>query len=223
MLKQMMVALVAVCAPLCAAQAADPYVWGQPGADNVAATTQATPYVTSDATAAFARADSAEWYRQPDLLGFSIGYYDVLKNTPRKSAVDFRAEHRWGVSLLPKIWAGFNGWEPYFQMRPMAGVEATSDGALYGYGGFVFDIFIGKHFFLSPNEVVGAYYRGNGKRLGSFIEFRSTMEVGYRFDNDMRVSASFGHISNAGLTKLNSGTEILSANVYVPVNWVFGD
>ncbi|MGB4101816.1 MAG: acyloxyacyl hydrolase [Alphaproteobacteria bacterium] len=223
MLKQAMVALVAFCAPLCGAQAADPYIWNQAEADKALAVTQASPYMTSDATAAFARTESVAWYRQPDLLGFSVGYYDVLKNTPRKTAADFRVEHRWGVSLLPKIWSGFDGWEPYFQMRPMAGVEATSDGALYGYGGFVFDVFIGKHFFLSPNEVVGAYYRGNGKRLGSFIEFRSTMEVGYRFDNNMRISASFGHISNAGLTRLNSGTEILSGNVYIPVNWVFGD
>ncbi len=181
------------------------------------------PDVASDATIQYARAD-AEWYKMPDLLGFSVGYYDVLKNTPRKSAVDFRAEYRWGVSLLPKIApVTFANWDPYFQVRPMAGVEATSDGALYGYGGFMLDIPIGKHFFIAPNEVVGAYYRGNGKRLGSFIEFRSTLEVGYRFDNNMRIAASFGHISNAGLTKLNSGTEILSGNVYIPVDWVFGE
>lgn len=225
MLKKMLVAVLAVCAPVAAAQAAAPTVWSQPGSNSsVSATTpQQTPYVTSDATASFARADSGEWYNMPDLLGFSVGYYDALRNTPRKSAVDFRAEFRSGISLLPKIWSGFDGWDPYFQMRPMAGVEATSDGALYGFGGFMFDIPIGKHFFIAPNEVVGAYYRGNGKRLGSFVEFRSTLEVGYRFDNNLRIAASFGHISNAGLTQLNSGTEILSGNVYIPVNWVFGN
>ena len=225
MLQKILVAVLAVCAPLCAAQAETPYVWTQPGSAKVASVPapQQTPYVTSDATASFARSESTEWYQMPNLLGFSVGYYDVLSNTPRKSAVDFRVEHRWGVSLLPMVWSGFNGWDPYFQMRPMAGVEATSDGALYGFGGFMFDILIGKHFFIAPNEVVGAYYRGNGKRLGSFIEFRSTLEVGYRFDNNMRIAASFGHISNAGLTRLNSGTEILSGNVYIPVNWVFGD
>ncbi len=164
------------------------------------------------------------WWKQPDLLGFSVGYYDVDQNNPRHQAVDFRAEYRWGTSLLPIVSDSFKSWDKYFQIRPMTGIEGTSSGALYGYGGFMFDIFpFGRNFFIAPNEVVGVYYRGNGKRLGSFVEFRSTMEVGWRFDNDMRIAASFGHISNAGLTYLNPGTEILSANVYIPVDWVFGE
>lgn len=166
----------------------------------------------------------AEWWHQPDLLGFSAGYYDALRDNDRtKRAVDFRAEYRSGLSLLPLIAPQtFSSWERTFQIRPMAGVEATSDGALYGYGGFVFDLFLTRNIFISPNEVVGLYYRGNGKRLGSFVEFRSTIEAGYRFDNDMRISASLGHISNAGLSAYNPGTEIISGNVYIPINWVFG-
>jgi len=163
------------------------------------------------------------WPKQPDLLGFSVGYYDALRNTPRKEATDFRVEFRSGLSLLPMMAPQtFAGWDNVFQVHPMGGVEGTSDGALYGFGGFVFDIFLTQHIFLSPNEVVGLYYGGNGKRLGSFVEFRSTIEAGYRFDNNMRLTASLGHISNAGLTQHNPGTEIVSGNVYIPVDWVFG-
>lgn len=184
---------------------------------------QPAPQAAAPGGMMYARNDGAVWWKQPDLIGFSAGYYDVNRNNPRNPAADFRVEHRWGVSLLPKVSSFFDSWEPYVQFRPLAGLEGTSDGALYGYGGFVMDIFIGENFFLSPNEAVGVYYRGNGKRLGSFVEFRSTMEAGYRFDNNMRVSVSYGHISNAGLTKLNPGTEILSGNVYIPVGWIFGD
>lgn len=160
------------------------------------------------------------WWVFPDLLGFSGGAYDFDRNPSSTTAADFQLEHRWGVSLLPKISHLFNGWDPTFQMRPMAGLEGTSDGALYGYGGFAFDLFIGRHLFLSPNEAVGAYYAGNGKALGSVVEFRSTLDVGYRFGNNLRLSASFGHISNANLTHLNPGTEILSANILIPTHWI---
>lgn len=164
------------------------------------------------------------WEHQPDLLGFSAGYYDALRNNDRTNrAVDFRVEYRSGLSLLPLIAPQtFSGWDKTFQIRPMGGVEGTTDGALYGFGGFVFDIFLTRHIYLAPNEVVGLYYRGNGKRLGSFVEFRSTFEAGYRFDNNMRIGASVGHISNAGLTSYNPGTEIVSGHVYIPTDWVFG-
>lgn len=166
----------------------------------------------------------SNWQNQPDLLGFSAGRFDALRDNDRtKRAIDFRVEYRSGLSLLPRIAPQtFSGWDKTFQIRPMAGIEATSDGALYGYGGFVFDIFLTKNIFLSPSEVVGLFYRGNGKRLGSFVEFRSTIEAGYRFDNNMRLSASLGHISNAGLTSYNPGTEIISGHVYIPTDWVFG-
>lgn len=162
------------------------------------------------------------WYRQPDLLGFSAGYYDMLGKDD--TAVDFRAEFRSGYSLLHGIAPRtFSGWDRYVQIRPMVGVEGTSDGAVYGYGGFVLDAFLTQNIFLSPNLVAGLYYNGNGKRLGSVVEFRSTMEAGYRFDNNWRLSASFGHISNAGLGSKNPGTEILSGNLYVPTAAIFGD
>lgn len=135
-----------------------------------------------------------------------------------------RAEFRSGYSMLRGIAPRtFAGWDKYVQIRPMVGVEGTSDGAVYGYGGFVLDIFLTPNIFLSPNEVVGLYYNGNGKRLGSVVEFRSTLEAGYRFDNNWRLSASFGHISNAGLGSKNPGTEILSGNLYVPTTAIFGE
>ncbi len=155
------------------------------------------------------------WYEHPDLLGFSAGYYNALRSDDRKDrAADFRIEYRSSLSLLPR-----SSWDGVFQIRPMAGLEGTSDSALYAFGGFVFDILLGRHFFLSPNEVVGLYGRGNGKTLGSLVEFRSTLEAGYRFDNAVRVSVSLGHISNANLSTYNPGTEIVSGQIYFPLDW----
>ncbi len=42
--------------------------------------------------------------------------------------------------------------------------------------------------------------RGTARKLGSVVEFRSTFEAGYVFDDQSRLVASFSHTSNAGLT-----------------------
>lgn len=154
---------------------------------------------------------------EPATLGFGVGYYDFIDNNPHQPAADFRVEYRSAFDMLGLAKAH----NSVIAIRPFGGIETTTDGALYGLGGFVFDMPIGKHFILSPNLATGLYYGGDGKRLGSFIEFRSTMEVGYKFDNGVRLTTSFGHISNAGLTDINHGVEILSAYVHVPVDKIF--
>ena len=51
------------------------------------------------------------------------------------------------------------------------------------------------------------YGEGDGKDLGHAIEFRSGIEVAYRFDDYSRLGLSFTHISNAGLDERNPGVE----------------
>jgi hypothetical protein len=58
---------------------------------------------------------------------------------------------------------------------------------------------------------------------GSVVEFRSQLEVGYRFENEMRVSVAYSHISNANLSETNPGVDIISAYLHVPVNLLTGN
>lgn len=154
----------------------------------------------------------------PATIALGVGYYDFNKrNVAQQDAVDFRLEYRAAYDML-QLANARNSW---IEIRPFGGVETTSDGALYGLGGFVFDIPLSKHIILSPNVGTGLYYRGDGKRLGSFVEFRSTFEAGYRFDNDMRLTGQVGHISNAGLTGFNHGVEIAGAYLHFPVSMIF--
>ena len=69
---------------------------------------------------------------------------------------------------------------------------------------------------------MGAYGKGHGKNLGSTVEFRSQFEGGYQFADGKRVSVAFSHISNAGLTKHNPGTEALVFDVQLPIANLFG-
>ena len=158
----------------------------------------------------------------PNLISLGVGWFDFTTNTPQKEAVDFRLEYRWGTSLLPITNDYFKNWDKYFQIHPFAGVETTSRAQLYGFGGFVFDVLLGRNVVFSPNVAVGLYNMGDGKRLGSFVEFRSALEAGWRFDNEMRLTGFVSHISNAGLTDLNPGANTVGAYFHIPTSVLFG-
>jgi hypothetical protein len=47
--------------------------------------------------------------------------------------------------------------------------------------------------------------------------------VGYRFENEMRVSVAYSHISNANLSETNPGVDIISAYFHTPVSMIIGN
>ena len=49
------------------------------------------------------------------------------------------------------------------------------------------------------------------------MEFRSSLELAYRFDNRARLGLSFYHLSNASLDDNNPGTEVFSLNYSIPL------
>ena len=115
-----------------------------------------------------------------------------------------------------------SNWDDWY-LKPFAGVMATTDAALFGYGGFLLDIYFGNRIVFTPNVAVGLYSDGDGKDLGSAIEFRSGVELAYRFDNRARLGVAFHHISNAGISDKNPGTETLTLTLSLPLSNVFGD
>ncbi len=150
----------------------------------------------------------------PALVSLGIGGTDVL-NQQARSAGDFRMEYRSGLSLLPFF-------ESYFKVKPWAGLEVTTRTSIWGGGGILIEVPLGKHFVLTPNIGIGAYDYGRGKNLGSVFEIRSTFEGGYVFDNGTRLVASFGHTSNAGVTKRNPGTEQAMISFQIPISSMVG-
>lgn len=138
----------------------------------------------------------------PGLININLGAFDVVKdNDP---AIDLRINYHFEESL----WI----------MRPWFGLEATSDGALFPTAGILTDFQFGDHFILSPSVGFGAYYKGEGLDLGGIFEIHSKIEATYRFDNDMRFGIALAHISNAHTSKVNTGTEVLSATFSIPIS-----
>ena len=148
--------------------------------------------------AAPARADGDD----PSFLVFGLGYYDMNKQDD--TAVDFRLEYRHG--------------EKFWIFKPWVGVEGTSDGAVYGAAGILIDVYFGTRVVLTPSFGAGLYANGSGKDLGHVVEFRSQIELSYRFDDRSRLGLAFSHISNASIADENPGVEVLNLYYSLPLD-----
>ena len=152
-----------------------------------------------------------------DVFGF--GLFDVkFDGSQTNKATDYRYERRFNNSLL-KI--GPDSYE-FFNLKPFAGFEITSDSANYFLVGVYLEDNIGtlftgdsSNFIFTPSFGTGYYKDGDGKKLGNSIEFRTTLEISYQLKNNNRIGLSFGHISNANLGNNNPGVEILSLSYQV--------
>jgi hypothetical protein len=142
----------------------------------------------------------------PAFLGVALGWYDG--NLRDDQAVDLRVEYRHDARLFGLL-------------KPWAGLEATSDGGFWGGAGVLLDLYFGRRVVLTGSFAPGVYSNGSGKDLGYPLEFRSQIELGYRFDDRSRLSLALSHLSNAGLGDTNPGTEILSLYYHVPLGELF--
>jgi len=145
--------------------------------------------------------------QDPAFITFGGGYYDVIRGD--EPAADFRLEYRSDLEL----WV----------FKPWAGVEATTDGAVYVAAGLLADIYLGNRIVVTPQAGLGYYNNGDGPDLGYPLEFRTGVEVGYRFDDRSRLALGFSHISNADLGDRNPGTEIVTLTYSLPVGRLFGE
>lgn len=140
-----------------------------------------------------------------DLLAFSAAWFDV--NQRDEEAGEFRIEYR----ADEQMWI----------FKPFGGAMATTDGALHGFAGVLIDIPLWNRLYITPSFAPGLYHDGNGKDLYYTLEFRSQIEISYRFNNGHRLGASFNHISNANLGDDNPGVESAALTYIVPFDALF--
>lgn len=107
-------------------------------------------------------------------------------------------------------------------LHPFTGVMFNADGARYAYAGMLIDFPVFDNLFISPSFAPGVYVGGNSKNLYFGLEFRSQLELSYRFEESGRFAASFNHISNASLGMPNPGVESLAISYIFPVSLLTG-
>ena len=140
----------------------------------------------------------------PDYLALGAGYFDFIERS--EPSAEFRVEYRSDLEL--------------WHFKPWIGLEVNTDGGLYGGGGLLLDLHLGD-FVLTPSAGIGGWSQGNSRDLGQVFEFRTQAELAYQFDNRSRLALYFSHISNAGLSDNNPGTEMIGFYYMVPADWLF--
>lgn len=137
---------------------------------------------------------------EPDFLVLGAGAFDIFDDM---TAGEFDAQFR----LNTRLWI----------FRPQVGLSVTTDAAFYAYAGIYSDFHLGDSVVLSPSISVGGFHEGDGKDLGGAVEFRSAIELAYKFENKSRLGLQFGHLSNASIYDSNPGEEFLLLNYSIPV------
>jgi lipid A 3-O-deacylase len=111
----------------------------------------------------------------------------------------------------------------FLHVRPSLGVFGTTDASVYGWFGLSGDIFFGRRIVLTLGSAVGFYLDGEGQDLGHVLEFRSGVEMAYRFDNRSRLGVGVTHLSNANIGEKNPGTETVMLIYSHPLKSLFSD
>jgi opacity protein-like surface antigen len=144
----------------------------------------------------------------PPRLALGAGAFDITPGGQKYAGTQgvFRGEYHFGDVLIPLF-------SPFF------GLDVTTKGGTYVYAGFGFDINFGPNWVLTPNGAAGYYQRGDGTKLGSWMEFRSGAELDYKFADQSRLGVSVQHTSNAGLTKYNPGEQEVLLVYQLPLPW----
>ena len=151
---------------------------------------------------------------------FGIGIYDVkFDGSSSNYATDIRFERRYDNTLVdigPEE-------DNFFYLKPFAGIELTTDSAVYFLGGIYLEDNLGNlltgnqnKWNFTPSFGLGYYDDGDGKKLGNKLEFRTTIEISYQLINNDRIGISLGHISNANIGNKNPGAEIISLSYQKP-------
>ena len=90
-------------------------------------------------------------------------------------------------------------------LNPVIGGFVTAKSATMLYSGF--ETNIGKDsIYLNLSSSAGIYSNGDGKDLGNTLQFKSEVNIFYRLGKSSRLGLGSHHISNAGLSSVNPGT-----------------
>ena len=90
------------------------------------------------------------------------------------------------------------------RLSPITGGFITEKNAFYLYSGVQAEYELGP-FVITPSFAPGYYNYGDGKDLGSPLEFKSEVQVSLDLSESTQFGMSYNHISNASLGSKNPG------------------
>lgn len=134
-------------------------------------------------------------------VAVTAGVFDFTDDTFRAGELggQYRGRGRWWV------------------LHAAAGGMVTTEGAFNLYAGFGIDVPLGRRLLIRVSFAPGYYHEGGGKPLGQALQFRSSFEIGWRFNDGWRIGLEGYHLSNADLAAHNPGEGSLVVALTIPV------
>jgi len=97
------------------------------------------------------------------------------------------------------------------KLSPITGGFLTEKNAFYLYTGAQAEYDLGL-FTITPSFAPGYYNSGDGKDLGSALEFKSEIQMSLNLSDSTEFGMSYNHISNASLGNKNPGANSYMLN-----------
>ena len=130
-------------------------------------------------------------------ISFYTGTFDTIDKEGDDQTSLFGIEHK-NPNLFRDTLLG--------KFKPVTGAFITGDSSIYLYSGIEGQYGIGPLKIL-PSFAPGYYEKGDGKDLGSVLEFKSEIKVGLEIFENSKLSYSYSHISNNDWGDTNPGTD----------------
>ncbi len=130
-------------------------------------------------------------------LSFYTGTFDVIDEEGDDQTTLFGIEHK-NPNLFRDTFLG--------KFKPISGAFITGDSSVYLYSGIEGQYGIGPLKIL-PSFSPGYYEKGDGKDLGSVLEFKSEIKIGIDIFENSKLSYSYSHLSNNDWGDTNPGTD----------------
>ena len=130
-------------------------------------------------------------------ISFYTGTFDVIDKEGDDQTNLFGVEHK-NPDLFRNTFLG--------KFSPVSGGFITGKSSVYLYTGIEGQYGIGPLKIL-PSFTPGYYEKGDGKDLGSVLEFKSEIKVGFDIFENSKIGYSYSHISNNDWGSINPGTD----------------
>ena len=130
-------------------------------------------------------------------ISFYTGTFDVIDEEGDDQTTLFGIEHK-NTDLFRDTLFG--------KFKPVTGGFITGKSSVYLYTGVEGQYGIGPLKIL-PSFTPGYYEKGDGKNLGSALEFKSEIKIGLEIFENSKLSYSYSHISNNDWGDTNPGTD----------------
>ena len=133
----------------------------------------------------------------PQNISFYTGTFDTIDKEGDDKTTLMGIEHK-NKDLFRNTWIG--------RFSPTSGAFVTKKSSVYLYSGIEADYNLGP-INISPSFAPGYYEAGDGKNLGSALEFKSQIKIGVDLFKNTNLGYSYSHISNNDWGNINPGSD----------------